>query len=49
MNIRIEESAAEKLINKTEHIAAAGFESDYRVGLEVFHQLHCLVSTSPIE
>ncbi|EGX90076.1 hypothetical protein CCM_06496 [Cordyceps militaris CM01] len=34
--------AADRLVNKTEHAPVAGFEKDYVVGLDVFHQLHCL-------
>ncbi len=43
MSIRIDEEAASRLINSTEHAPVAGSESDYIVGLDVFHQLHCLV------
>lgn len=43
MTIRIDESAANRLVNSTERMAQAGREHDYQVGLDVFHQLHCLV------
>ncbi|KAJ6785076.1 hypothetical protein PWT90_08530 [Aphanocladium album] len=42
MAIRIDEAAAQKLINTTEHAPVPGLEKDYMVGLDVFHQLHCL-------
>lgn len=44
MAIRIAEDSARKLINSTEHAPISGFEKEYVVGLDVFHQLHCLVS-----
>ncbi|OAA60110.1 hypothetical protein ISF_06121 [Cordyceps fumosorosea ARSEF 2679] len=42
MAIRIDEEAAGRLVNKTEKIPLVGWENDYMVGLDVFHQLHCL-------
>ncbi|KAJ3494300.1 hypothetical protein NLG97_g4167 [Lecanicillium saksenae] len=42
MSIRIDETAANKLLNYTEHAPFPGLEKDYMVGLDVFHQLHCL-------
>ncbi|KAM3519678.1 hypothetical protein NHJ13051_007334 [Beauveria bassiana] len=42
MAVRIDEESARRLINKTEHAPVIGMEHDYVVGLDVFHQLHCL-------
>ncbi|KAM3430086.1 hypothetical protein NHJ13734_007893 [Beauveria thailandica] len=42
MAVRIDEDSARRLVNKTEHAPVAGMENDYVVGLDVFHQLHCL-------
>ncbi|KAM3462620.1 hypothetical protein MY5147_007693 [Beauveria neobassiana] len=44
MAVRIDEESASRLINKTEHAPVIGMEHDYVVGLDVFHQLHCLVN-----
>lgn len=38
--LRIDEEEASRIPNKTEHMAAPGFESQYIIGLDVFHQLH---------
>lgn len=46
MAVRIDEESANRLINKTEHAPVVGMEHDYVVGLDIFHQLHCLVSSS---
>ena len=35
---------AERLPFKTEHVPSPGLEGEYVIGLDVFHQLHCLVS-----
>ncbi len=43
MAIRIDEKSAIRLINRTEHAPVSGSETDYVIGLDVFHQLHCLV------
>ena len=43
-SIRIDEEQHSHLINKTEHVPVLGMEEDYILGLDVFHQLHCLVS-----
>ncbi|TQW01129.1 tat pathway signal sequence [Cordyceps javanica] len=42
MSIRIDEQAAGSLLNRTEHAPVVGIQHDYVVGLDVFHQLHCL-------
>ncbi|KAJ4147382.1 hypothetical protein LMH87_001904 [Akanthomyces muscarius] len=42
MAIRIDEKSAIRLINRTEHAPVSGSETDYVIGLDVFHQLHCL-------
>jgi hypothetical protein len=36
----------DRLETKSERIAIPGLENEYMVGLDVFHQLHCLVSFS---
>ncbi|KAK4445587.1 hypothetical protein QBC34DRAFT_497503 [Podospora aff. communis PSN243] len=42
VTLRLSEQDHDKLINKTEHIPVAGYENERLVGLDVFHQLHCL-------
>ena len=46
VTIRVSEKEHGRLINKTEHVAIPGLEQDYVTGLDVFHQLHCLVSNT---
>ncbi|KAF3018919.1 hypothetical protein E8E14_010684 [Neopestalotiopsis sp. 37M] len=41
-NTRVEASAHAQFLNKTMRYPVAGYEDDYVVGLDVFHQLHCL-------
>jgi hypothetical protein len=41
--IHIDSLTAHRLINKTEKAPVAGYEEDYIVGIDVFHQLYCLV------
>lgn len=43
MAIRIDKDSASRLVNRTEHAPVPGMENDYVIGLDVFHQLHCLV------
>ncbi|KAM3486851.1 hypothetical protein MY3957_009695 [Beauveria namnaoensis] len=40
--LRIGSDQAKRLLNLTEHIARPGMEQDFVIGLDVFHQLHCL-------
>ncbi|KAF1954976.1 hypothetical protein CC80DRAFT_448045 [Byssothecium circinans] len=43
MSIHIPESEATKLQRGTENFAGApGYENEFQIGLDVFHQLHCL-------
>ncbi|KAF2181035.1 hypothetical protein K469DRAFT_671634 [Zopfia rhizophila CBS 207.26] len=42
MPVQVPASEAPKLPNKTAHYTVKGFEDDYMVGIDVFHQLHCL-------
>ncbi|KAK0732542.1 tat pathway signal sequence [Apiosordaria backusii] len=41
-SIHIDGQAAERLHDKTERAPVPGFEDRYVVGIDVFHQLHCL-------
>jgi hypothetical protein len=43
-SMRVEASAHARFLNKTMRYPVAGYEDNYVVGLDVFHQLHCLVS-----
>ncbi|KAI0862664.1 hypothetical protein F4860DRAFT_512633 [Xylaria cubensis] len=40
--IRITKDEYDQLINKTERVPIEGYEDDYMVGVDAFHQLHCL-------
>ncbi|POR37564.1 Uncharacterized protein TPAR_02205 [Tolypocladium paradoxum] len=41
-SVRIDKASHDRLLNKTARIPLAGYEQDHLVGLDVFHQLHCL-------
>ncbi|KAF2122432.1 hypothetical protein BDV96DRAFT_639021 [Lophiotrema nucula] len=40
--VRVPKGDAHKLPKETEHYTALGHEDEYMVGIDVFHQLHCL-------
>ncbi|KAF2245941.1 hypothetical protein BU26DRAFT_607235 [Trematosphaeria pertusa] len=42
MPVRVPKTEAHRLPNKTAHLTVDGWEEDYMVGIDVFHQLHCL-------
>lgn len=42
--MQVDSASHDRLLNKTVHFPVRGYESTYVVGLDVFHQLHCLVS-----
>jgi hypothetical protein len=44
--IPISQASESRLVTTTEHAPIAGREDDYLVAIAVFHQLHCLVSSS---
>ncbi len=48
VSIRIDKAEHQLMPNKTERIPIPGQESEYRIGIDVFHQLHCLVGKSPL-
>ncbi|UNI23174.1 hypothetical protein JDV02_009009 [Purpureocillium takamizusanense] len=41
-SVRIGKESHDQLLNKTTQIPLAGHEEDYFLGIDVFHQLHCL-------
>jgi hypothetical protein len=41
--IYISEEENSRIPNATEHIAIPGLQDKYLIGLDMFHQLHCLV------
>ncbi|KAK1755484.1 hypothetical protein QBC47DRAFT_413247 [Echria macrotheca] len=42
ISLAVSSSDYDKMIDTTEKMPVRGFEQDYVVGLDVFHQLHCL-------
>src|ERR1700761_5190594 len=44
VTLHVDAKMHDQLAAKSELIAMPGLESEYLVGLDVFHQLHCLVS-----
>jgi hypothetical protein len=48
VTFHIPDEAAQRLLNKTERVPVPGYEKEYMVGLDVFHQLHCLVSRTQL-
>lgn len=42
LSVHISSLEHETLVNKTERIPLPGFQSEYLMGVDVFHQLHCL-------
>lgn len=43
VTIHISDAAHHHLLNNTERVPLVGLENEYMIGLDVFHQLHCLV------
>lgn len=41
--MRIGKESHDRLLNKTAQIPLVGHEQDHFLGIDVFHQLHCLV------
>lgn len=44
ISVLINEQAAQKLSFETERLPVPGMEDNYMIGLDVFHQLHCVVN-----
>ena len=44
ITLHIDEESNDRIPKKSEHVPVRGYENEYLVGLDVFHQLHCLVS-----
>jgi hypothetical protein len=40
--LHIDEEAGNRLLNQSVRVPVIGYENDFLVGLDVFHQLHCL-------
>lgn len=41
--LHVDQDAGNRLLNKSVKAPVVGYENDLMVGLDVFHQLHCLV------
>jgi hypothetical protein len=46
VTLHVDSKMHDQIAAKSEHIPIPGFEGEYMIGLDVFHQLHCLVSRS---
>jgi hypothetical protein len=44
ISVHIDADSQALIPGKSEHVPHPGFENEYMIGLDVFHQLHCLVS-----
>lgn len=43
LTLHVDQSTADKLGRRTERVPVEKYKDEYLVGLDVFHQLHCLV------